>query len=73
MSQRPAPDTAHLQHLNTLLAQALELPETDREAWLRALPDEHRALVPMLRALLIRADVETDTFMRRPVGLTRRT
>jgi hypothetical protein len=69
MSQRPAPDTVHLQHMNTLLEQALELPEDQREAWLQALPDEHRALAPLLRALLMRAEVETDTFMRKPVDL----
>src|SRR6185503_17585716 len=69
MSQRSASDTAHLQHMNTLLEQALELPESEREAWLQALPDEHRALAPLLRALLMRASVETDTFMRKPVGL----
>jgi len=55
--------------MNTLLEQALELPESEREAWLRALPDEHRAMAPLLRALLMRASVETDTFMRKPVGL----
>jgi hypothetical protein len=62
-------DTVHLRHLNTLLEQALALPEVEREVWLQALPDEHRALEPLLRALLIRAEVETDTFMRQPVGL----
>lgn len=63
------PDTAHLRHLNTLLEQGLALPEAEREAWLQALPDEHRPLAPLLRTLLIRAEVETDTFMRKPVGL----
>jgi len=70
MSQRPAPDTAHLTRMNTLLEQALELPEEEREAWLQALPAEHRTLVPLLRAMLMRAAVETDTFMRKPVDLT---
>jgi tetratricopeptide (TPR) repeat protein len=70
MSHRPAPDTTHLQQMNTLLEQALELPESEREAWLQALPEEHRRLVPLLRAMLVRASVETDTFMRKPVELT---
>ena len=69
MNPRTPPDTAHLQHMNTLLEQALALPEGEREAWLHALPSEHRGLEPLLRALLIRAEVETDTFMRQPVGL----
>ena len=55
--------------MNTLLEQALALPESERDAWLQALPVEHRTLAPMLRAMLIRASVETDTFMRKPVGL----
>jgi len=55
--------------MNTLLEQALELPEDEREAWLQALPGEHGALVPLLRAMLMRASVETDTFMRKPVEL----
>jgi hypothetical protein len=63
------PDPAHLRQLNTLLEQGLALPEAGREAWLQALPDEHRPLAPQLRALLIRAEVETDTFMRKPVEL----
>jgi len=69
MNPRTPPDTAHLQHMNTLLEQALALPESERDAWLQALPAEHRTLVPLLRAMLMRASVETDTFMRKPVGL----
>jgi tetratricopeptide (TPR) repeat protein len=69
MNPRTPPDTTHLQHMNTLLEQALALPEGERDAWLQALPAEHRMLAPMLRAMLIRASVETDTFMRKPVGL----
>ena len=72
MKPRPLPDTAHLQHVNRLLEQALALPESEHESWLQALPAEHRALAPLLRALLMRASVETDTFMRTPVhGWTR--
>lgn len=63
------PDTAHLQQVNTLLQQALALPPHAREAWLDALPAEARALVPALRALLARAGVETDDFLRRPLDV----
>jgi hypothetical protein len=68
MSQR-SPDTARLQQMNTLLEAGLALPEAEREAWLRGLPAEHAALVPLLRTLLQRASVETDDFMRKPIGL----
>ncbi len=69
MSPRSRPDTHQLQQMNTLLEAALELPESQREAWLQALPAEQRALAPLLRAMLQRASVETDDFMRQPVGL----
>lgn len=69
MTLRPAPDTAQLQQMNTLLKAALALPEGEREAWLQALPQQHAALVPLLRAMLTRASVETDQFMRKPVAL----
>jgi hypothetical protein len=69
MKPRPLPDTAHLRRINTLLEQALMLSESEREAWLQALAPENRTLAPLLRALLVRAEVETDTFMRKPVGL----
>jgi hypothetical protein len=69
MNPRPLPDTAHLRRVNTLLEQALALSEPEREAWLQGLAPEHRTLAPLLRALLMRAEVETDTFMRKPVGL----
>ena len=71
MSHRPPPDTAHLRQINVLLEQGLALPEEQREAWLQALPPEHDALVPLLRMLLMRSGVETDTFMRTPVGALR--
>jgi hypothetical protein len=69
VSPRNRPDTHQLQQMNTLLQAALELPEAQREAWLQALPEEQRALAPLLRAMLQRAAVETDDFMRQPVGL----
>jgi hypothetical protein len=69
MSRKPMPDAARLRQMNTLLQQALDLPESERAAWLQALPAEHRTLAPLLTALLLRAEVETDTFMRQPVEL----
>ncbi len=69
MASRAAPDTQHLQQLNTLLADGLALPDDQREAWLQALPDAQRSLVPLLRAMLRRSSVETDEFMRAPAGL----
>jgi tetratricopeptide (TPR) repeat protein len=63
------PDTHQLQQVNALLQTALELPEVQREGWLQALPAEQRALAPLLRAMLQRASVETDDFMRQPVSL----
>ncbi len=61
-----------LRRLNALLAEALELPPAERADWLRSLPDDAQALLPQLRALLQRAAVETDTFMRQPAALAAR-
>ena len=69
MNPRSRPDTHQLQQMNTLLQAVLELPESQREAWLQALPAQQRALAPLLRAMLQRASVETDDFMRQPVAL----
>jgi len=52
---RQRPDPHALQQLTTLLRSALELPAEQREGWLHALPDEHRVLVPLLRAMLQRS------------------
>jgi serine/threonine-protein kinase len=59
----------HLRRLNTLLEQALALPENERERWLRTLPLEQQVFAPLLTSMLARASVETDTFMRAPVNL----
>ena len=45
--------------LRRLLDEALDLPSTDRDAWLATLPAEHAALTPRLRALLAHADGES--------------
>jgi hypothetical protein len=50
--------------LSELLDTALELPAEDRERWIEALPEEHSALKPRLRALLARAaSIETSDFL----------
>ena len=66
----PGIDTDRLQRINTLLAEALALPEAERGAWLRALPPAQQPYVPILGALLARAEVETDTFLQHPIGLS---
>ena len=69
--------------LRRLLDEALDLPSTDRAAWIDALPAEHAALAPRLRALLSHADaqagpllhtlpkVETGDFAPRPLDAER--
>jgi serine/threonine-protein kinase len=69
VSTAPRPDPAELRRLNALLEQALALPVPEREDWLATLPPDTRDVVPQLRAMLARAAVETDSFMRAPVGL----
>ncbi|MBS0435407.1 MAG: protein kinase [Proteobacteria bacterium] len=55
--------------MNTLLEQALALPAGELDAWLAALPTDQQADVPLLRSMLARASVESDSFMRRPLPL----
>jgi len=64
---KPSPDAERLRRINALLESALALPETERETWLQSLPAEQQPLVPALNAMLARAAVETDSFLRRPV------
>jgi eukaryotic-like serine/threonine-protein kinase len=61
--------TEQLRQLNALLESALELPAAGRDTWLAGLPEQHRHLAPSLRALLARAELETDSFMQQPVDL----
>ncbi len=68
MNAPRSPDTTHLRSMNQLLEMALALPEQEREQWLQTLPPDKLAFAPLLRALLARASIETDTFMRRPVA-----
>ena len=60
-------DPDRLRRLNALLEVALALPEAERAAWLHALPPEHQPFAAVLGAMLARASVETDTFLRDPV------
>lgn len=57
-----------LRGLNALLEVALALPAPQLEAWLASLPAEQQAHVPLLRAMLARADHETDDFLREPAA-----
>jgi serine/threonine protein kinase len=57
---------AELSRLSALLDEALELPETEREAWLAKLEDPDQALAPVLLGML--ADHALDT---RPALLDR--
>jgi eukaryotic-like serine/threonine-protein kinase len=65
----PDPDTDRLRRVNVLLEQALALPPGQRERWLCTLPPDASEFAQVLRDLLARAAVETDTFMRRPVAI----
>ena len=66
---RDAADPERLRRVSALLEEVLELPENERSAWLQGLPPEQQVFVPQLSALLARASVETDNFMRRPVAV----
>jgi eukaryotic-like serine/threonine-protein kinase len=68
MTQKPAPDADRLRKVNALLQVALSLPESEREPWLKTLPDHQQHLIPALSALLARASVETDDFLRQPIN-----
>jgi serine/threonine-protein kinase len=69
MNVPPEPDAERLRKVSALLEVALALDEAQRLPWMRSLPPEHQAFVPLLTSLLSRSSVETDTFMREPVGL----
>jgi len=60
-----------LRRLSTLLGDALDLADTERETWLAALSGEDAALVPTLRALLARqAAPETSDLFEGPPAFT---
>ncbi len=59
-----SPGTADLPILSRLVDEALDLDPAQFEAWLAALPDEHRHLVPRLRDMLAaRALQDGTTFL----------
>jgi hypothetical protein len=59
-------DTDRLRSVNALLEVALSLPEAEREPWLKTLSAHQQPLVSTLAAMLARAAVETDDFLRWP-------
>lgn len=68
---KPEPlDADRLRRLNQLLEIGLSLPASQRAAWLASLPPEHQALVGPLKALLARAEVDTDDFLQQPAAVT---
>jgi tetratricopeptide (TPR) repeat protein len=68
MNTKPTPDAERLRRVNALLEVALALPDDERDSWLRTLPPHQQPLVPLLVAMLARAAVETDDFLRTPVN-----
>ena len=69
MSHSKPVQAERLRSLNNLLEVGLSLPAEQRTAWLAALPPEHQALIAPLKALLARAEVETDDFLKEPLAL----
>jgi eukaryotic-like serine/threonine-protein kinase len=68
MDNKPPHDAERLRSVNALLEVALALPEAEREPWLKTLPPHQQPLVSVLSAMLARAAVETDAFLRWPIG-----
>src|SRR5580698_2494755 len=66
MNPSPITDLPRWRRVNSLLQEALALPQERYEAWLAQLTDVDSDVVPLLRALLSRHAVETDDFMSRP-------
>jgi eukaryotic-like serine/threonine-protein kinase len=66
MNPSPITDLPRWRRVNSLLQEALALPQVGYEAWLAQLTDEDSDVLPLLRALLARHAVETDAFMSRP-------
>ncbi len=65
----PLGDPEYWKRVDALLEIALEMPESERERWLESLAPEQSSLKPLLRTMLMRPSVETDSFMARPVGV----
>jgi serine/threonine protein kinase len=60
-------DTAYWRRIDELLAAALALPASERDAWLDSLAPEDARHRDVLSSMLDRSSVETDTFMGAPV------
>jgi eukaryotic-like serine/threonine-protein kinase len=60
-------DLPRWRRVNSLLQEALALPQEQHEPWLARLTLDDSDVSPLLRALLARHAVETDAFMSRPV------
>jgi serine/threonine-protein kinase len=69
MDMKPTPDAERLRSVNALLEVALALPEAEREPWLKTLPPHQQPLISVLSAMLARAAVETDAFLRCPMDI----
>ena len=63
-------EAERLRRLNSLLEVGLSLPVEQRPQWLDSLPPDQLALVAPLKALLARAEVNTDDFLQQAVALT---
>lgn len=70
MSPPKPAEAERLRSLNSLLEVGLSLPADQRAAWQAALPPQHQALIAPLKALLARAEVDTDDFLQEPLALT---
>src|SRR6201996_7620430 len=68
MSPSELADLPRWRRINTLLQEALELPPDQRDAWLEVLAAQQGDVQPVLRAMLSKLSVETDTFMHRSVA-----
>src|SRR5579859_7581704 len=66
MNSAPIADLSRWRRVNSLLQEALALPQEQHDAWLAGLTSEEAGVLPLLRALLARHAVETDAFMSRP-------
>jgi serine/threonine protein kinase/tetratricopeptide (TPR) repeat protein len=61
-------DPPRWRRINALLQEALTLPQDQHDGWLDQLAGQQSDVLPMLRVLLARHAVETDSFMSRPVA-----
>jgi tetratricopeptide (TPR) repeat protein len=67
MTSSPIADLPRWRRVNSLLQEALALPQEQHDAWLAQLSGEDSEVLPLLKTLLARHAIETDAFMSRPV------